>query len=155
LVTLCRTSTQSATKNLEWLRTVIASRGIPTVILEAHLATISEALAAESPEHAQLQARFDRFLSDRDAERRALRDSDSVARLIKQFDQRLRACAGPTVDSAAHLITSAWFDERSGIHGALAAVRDWFVKTDQFSKEWITNVNELVTRMDRAEKLSC
>jgi len=41
LVTLTRAPRQVAvTKALEWLRTVLASRGIPTVILEFHLDAI-------------------------------------------------------------------------------------------------------------------
>jgi heme oxygenase len=155
LVALTRMSVKSATKNLEWLRTVLASRGIPTVILEGHLAAISQALAVESPEQAQLRARFDPFLLSRDAERRALIGAESVSQLINQFDQRLRACAGLIVDSTAHLITSAWIDERSGITGALASVHGWFVDADRFSNAWIVNVTELVTKLDHAAKPSC
>lgn len=155
LVTLTRMSVESATKNLEWLRTVLASRGIPTVILEAHLAAISQALAVEFPEQAQQRARFDRFLVSRDSERRALVDAESASQLIDQFDQRLRACDGLRIDSTAHLITSAWIDERSGITGALASVRGWFVDPDRFSNAWIANVNELVTKLDQAAKPSC
>ena len=155
LVALTRMSVESATKNLEWLRTVLASRGIPTVILEAHLAAISQALAVEFPEQSQLRARFDRFLVGRNAERRALIDTESLSELIDQFDQRFRACDGLTVESTAHLITSAWIDERSGITGALASVRGWFFDPDRFSNAWIANVNELVTKLDQAAKPSC
>jgi heme oxygenase len=155
LVALTRMSVESATKNLEWLRTVLASRGIPTVILEGHLAAISQALAVESLEDAQPRGRFDPFLLSRDAERRALIDAKSVSQLIDQFDQRLCACAGLTIDSTAHLITSAWVDERSGIRGALASVRGWFVDPDRFSDDWIANVNELVTKLDQAARPSC
>ena len=45
LVTLTRALRQVAvTKALEWLRTVLASRGIPTVILEFHLDAILRAV---------------------------------------------------------------------------------------------------------------
>jgi hypothetical protein len=155
LVTLAGMSNESATKHLEWLRTVLASRGIPTVILEAHLGAISQALAAEFPEHAQRHAPFDKFLLSREAERRALCDPESFSQLIDQFNQHLNACAGLTIDSAANLITSAWVDERSGIAGAMASVRDWFVDPARFSIDWIANVNELVTRLDQAAKSSC
>jgi heme oxygenase len=155
LVALTKMSVESATKNLEWLRTVLTSRGIPTVILEAHLAAISRELAVESPEHAEQRARFDRFLLSRDAERRALHDAEGVSQLIDHFDRRLHSCAGLTVDSTAHLIASAWVDERSGMVGALAVVRDWFVDADRFSSEWIAIVNELVGKLDQAAKPSC
>ena len=51
LVTLTRAPRQVAvTKALEWLRTVLASRGIPTVILEFHLDAILRAVRVEFPE---------------------------------------------------------------------------------------------------------
>src|SRR5450631_1494052 len=84
-----------------------------------------------------------------------LKHAESVSQLSDQFDQRLCACAGLTIDSTAHLITSAWVDERSGIAGALASVRGWFVDPDRFSNAWIGNVTELVTKLDHAAKPSC
>lgn len=152
LVTLSRNTVPSATKSLQWLRKVLSSRGIPTVILETHLVAIVEALAAEYPKLPQLRACFDRFLLDRDAERRALCDADGVAQLRDQYDRKLSACACLTVDSAADLIISAWFDEQSGIGGSLAAVRKWFVDAERFPKDWIAHVNKLVARLDQAAK---
>jgi heme oxygenase len=155
LVVLTGMSIESATRNLEWLRAVLANRGIPTVILETLLVVISQALAAQFPARAQLRARFDPFLLSREAERRALCDPQGLSQLIARFDQRFHACAGLRIDSTADLITSAWVDERSGIAGALAAVRDWFVDPDRFSVDWIASVNELVAGLDRAAKPPC
>jgi heme oxygenase len=155
LVALTEMSIESATRNLEWLRTVLASRGIPTVILEAHLGAISQALAVEFPEHLHLHARFGQFLLSREAERRALMDPECFSQLTDQFNQRFHSCTGLIIDSAANLITSAWVDERFGIVGALASVLDWFADPVRFSVDWIANVNELVTRLDRAAKPSC
>jgi len=155
LVALTEMSAESATKNLDWLRTVLAGRGIATVILEDQLAAISRELAVRSPGQPQSCAHYERFLSSRAAERRALLDTESVTKLIDQFDQRLRSCTGLTVESTAKLITSAWVDERSGIDGALAAVRDWFVDVDRFSSDWIANVNELLVKLDQSAKPSC
>jgi len=153
LVALTEMSVESATWNLDWLRTFLASRGIPTTILEEHLTALSRELAVGSPGAPQPCAHYERFLSRRAAERQALLDG-SVTQLIDEFERRLRSCAGLTVDSAAHLVTSAWVDERSGLHGALGAVRDWFVDTGRFSSDWIASVNELVQRLDQAVKPS-
>jgi heme oxygenase len=150
LVALTRLPAESVTKNLEWLRTVLAGRGIPTVILEAHLAAICLAFAEDHLEQAHPGACFEPFLVRRAGERRALRAQQDIVELIDLFDRRLGACTGPTVDSAARLIASAWFDERSGIVGALAAVQGWFVDAGRFPVQWIAMVNELVTRLDQA-----
>lgn len=155
LVALTRMPQETATKNLHWLRAVLASRGIPTVILENHLGVIQEALAAEFPREVEMRQRFDQFLSSVRAERRMAGGAEALTRLTETFDRRLRACAGKIVESAAELIVSAWLDERAGIAGALAAVRDWFTETGRFSSDWIAAVDELVSKLDQAGGLSC
>ena len=153
LVALTRMPVETATKNLEWLRTVLASRGIPTVILERHLRLIQEALAVEFRDQVEMQTRFDQFLSGLEAERQPI--GSGVAHLVEQFDLRFRVCGGLKVASAAELIASAWIDEHSGIPGALASVSDWFADSERFSVEWIANVNEFVTQLKNARRSSC
>ena len=73
LVALTRAPEQAAvTKSLKWLRTLLASRGIPTVILEFHLHAIQRAIGAEFPDQLDMAIQFDPFLSDRRAERSSL-----------------------------------------------------------------------------------
>lgn len=155
LVALARMPVDSATKNLRWLRTVLASRGIPTVILAAHLGAISDALAEAFPGQATLRAPFDRFLASLDAERHSLPGGPMISTLVDEFDRRLDACAGPVVPSAAQLVASAWVDQQSGIAGSLAATRDWFTDPARFSPDWILHVNDLVTHLDRAGGVPC
>ena len=98
---------------------------------------------------------FEQFLSALDAERQALDGAGMVPRLVERFDQRLRGYAGPGVDSAARLIASAWIDERSGIAGALAAVRGWFTEPERFPSDWIATVNALVAALDQGGGPPC
>jgi hypothetical protein len=139
----------AVTKALEWLRTVLASRGIPTVILEFHLVAIQRAIRVEFPEQLDMQIQFDQFLSNRKTERRRLFGAESRPGLIDMFDQRFRACTGFKVDSAAELITSAWVDEHSGISGSLCALRNWFTDVERFSTDWIASVHEVLVELDR------
>lgn len=155
LVALTRMPVEIATKNLEWLRTVLASRGIPTIVLETHLRLVAQGLAVSFPEQIDKRERFDRFLANLDAERRALGGASAALSLIEPFERRFRGCVGSTVESAAQLIAAAWIDERSGIDGALPAVRDWFADTRRFSSDWIATVDALVTALDRAGETIC
>jgi heme oxygenase len=156
LVTLIRAPGQEAvTKALEWLRTVLATRGIPTAILEAHLQAILQTFVMEFPEQIKMPTQFDRFLSNLKAERRALFGASGRSHLIDVFDQRFRACAGFAVESAAELIVSAWVDERSGISGSLSALLSWFTDVGRFSSDWIANVNELLAKLDRVHEQQC
>jgi hypothetical protein len=155
LVALTHMPVATASRNLEWLRTVLASRGIPTIILEGHLRAILTAFADEFPDRADMPIQFDPFLSKLEAERQALADAENLPALIGRFDGRLRECAGTTVNSAVQLIVSSWIDERSGISGALATTRDWFTNSERFSSDWVVSVGELVAALEQANGQSC
>lgn len=152
LVALARTPTPSVTKNLTWLRTVLASRGIPTVVLESHLTAIAQALALEFPEDLDVRTRFEPFLATLAAERAAPAGHQALQSLVDEFDDRLRQSDGYTVPHAAQLIHAAWVDERSGIPNALAATSDWFVDASRFSIQWIAAVHDLLTALDQTER---
>jgi hypothetical protein len=142
LFTLARAPNKAiVTKSLVWLRTVLASRGIPTVILESHL----QAIAGQIEE----QVQFDQFLSDREAERQTFFGVGCRPRLVDTFDRRFRACPGLVIASAAELMTSAWVDERVGIAGAVAALCDWLTATERFSADWIATVHALLAELDQ------
>lgn len=152
LVALTRAPGQeAATKALNWLRTVLATRGIPSLILEAHLGIIQQEIALEFPEEIEMRARFDRFLSNREAERRQYFGTEGQSSLISVFSRRFEACSGLKVESVAELIASAWIDERSGVAGARPALHDWFIDSGRFSKDWIANVNQLFVELDRSQ----
>jgi len=156
LVALARMPVEAATRNLEWLRGVLASRGIPTVILEGHLHAISLALAAEFAEHVEMPEHYQRFLAKLEAERDALGGGAvQLSHLVATFDRRFRSCGGFRVASAAQLIASGWIDERSGIVGAQAAVVDWFTDPERFADDWIANVRLLVSGLDRDAATPC
>ncbi|MEQ1730098.1 MAG: biliverdin-producing heme oxygenase [Vicinamibacterales bacterium] len=155
LVALAHMPVDTATAQLRWLRGVLASRGIPTVILETHLRAIEGALAAEVEDHIAMCARYKPFLSGLDAERRSHGDGTAVATLIASFEARLRACSGPAIDSAAALIGSAWLDERSGIPGAFAATLSWLGDPARFASDWVAAVNELAASLRRVGDGAC
>jgi hypothetical protein len=146
LVTLARAPNKAVvTKALDWLRSVLASRGLPTVILESHLQAIADEFAAQFG----VQVQFDQFLAERQAERRTLLDGEGRPHLVETFGQRFRSCAGFQVDSAAELIASAWVDERSGIALAVPALCDWLTDAERFSTEWIGYVRAMLAELDR------
>jgi heme oxygenase len=152
LVTLTRRPVETVTKSLAWLRPVVASRGIPTILLEAHLHAISRELALTFPESIDRPARFDRFLADLDAGHAVLGGgSAGRSQLIAAFGRQLHACTGFRVDAAAPVIASAWLDERSGITGALAAVLAWFTDARRFADDWVATVHAFVAALDQAD----
>ena len=145
LVAVTRMPVATATKRLNWLRKVLSSRGIPTIILKAHLEAILAALAERFPDKVDLSERYAPFLQTIEDERRLLGD---VAALIEQFDRRFRACPGAQIPSAVELLLSAWIDDSRCSPGCLAATRNWFVDPARFSPEWIAATEALVVRLD-------
>ena len=155
LVTLTQVPVEVASKQLEWLRPLLASRGIPTTILAAHLRAITHAFAVDFPEQAERRATFNPFLSALDRERTALLGGEFLSHRLQRFEQRFRGCTGLVVDPAAELIASAWIDDRSGITGALASVRDWFADRERFSADWVATVDALVHDLNQAGGSTC
>lgn len=155
LVTLARAPTETATRSLEWLRTVLASRGIPTLILEHHVRTVARALATKFPNERELSTRFNDFLARLESERGTMRGLDALPGLITESDTRLRACGEPGVDSAAQIIASAWLDERCGIASAFESVAHFFADPARFSDEWIAHIQEFVRRLESGRPSPC
>jgi heme oxygenase len=156
LVSLTRMPVESATKSLQWLRVVLATRGLPTIILETHLRVILELLATAVPNEIEmLQERFAPFLLSLNAGLKTFSDPKATSRTIERFDRRFRACDGLTIDSAAQLIASAWMDEQSGIGGALSSVHDWFTDSERFSNDWIATVDEFLSQISHSGGSSC
>ncbi|MEO6323881.1 MAG: biliverdin-producing heme oxygenase [Thermoanaerobaculia bacterium] len=126
------------TKNLVWLRTVLASRGLPTIILERHLETIVRELGASRA------ASYQPFLASLRTERASYMSADVLESITSEHERLFRACSGYRIEPAAELIVSAWIDERAGIAGALASTRAWFGDPGRFSSDWTGTVDRLV-----------
>jgi heme oxygenase len=155
LVALTRMPVATATGSLEWLRSVLATRGLPTVILEEHLRAILLAFKSDFPDWSERSARYEPFFLKRAAERRCFGTEAVLSILIDEFDRNFRGYAGFQVESAAKLLTSAWVDENSGIPGALAATREWFTCDARFATPWIENVTALLVALDRIRVTPC
>jgi hypothetical protein len=116
---------------------------------------ISRAIGVDFPDQTEMPSRFDPFLSSLEAEPPALGIAEAHSQLITEFNPQLRACAGLKIAFAPELITSAWIDERVGIGGSFAAVRNWFIDSRRFSSGWITCVNDFVDKLNQAARPSC
>ncbi len=150
LVTLNSRPTAEALAELDWLRRVLVPRGLPTMLLEAHLRLIQAEFALLSRPATPGAQGYDAFLRRGDAER-ARWNPAVVGGAVDRADAALRRTTGLHVPSAAALVASAWEDERSGIAGGLAATRTWFTDGGRFSPEWIHTVQDLVAALDAIE----
>ncbi len=148
LVSLYRLSPEMGIKSLEWLRTVLSTRGLPSVILDAHLLEIKSAFASLLGENNPATTGYDFYLSKREAERDSYIAEKIATVLSRQYESLLGAASGFKMPGVPTLIISSWVDERSGIEGALDAVRTWFQDSGRFSPDWIELIYQLIAELD-------
>lgn len=134
--------------NLQWLRTVLASRGLPTIILDDQLRKIDADVAEHEPERWQASSGFRTVLEEFQAQRDARLAPDRHHELVEHWGARFDACSGRGVPDAAALLISARLDTASGIARAWEATHVWFVDPQRFSGEWIACVGGLTRALD-------
>ncbi|MCC5806131.1 MAG: biliverdin-producing heme oxygenase [Opitutales bacterium] len=140
LATLCRIEAKTALRQVDWLSRVLATRGMPSVILEDKLRRLADAYGTAFPEDPERAARF-RELADhlRSGRLRRLTES-AAAELTREF----RAGAHAECDrlpEAPALLAAAVADEANSAEGAVAKLRDWLADSERFSPSWAAAVD--------------
>ena len=109
LVALIPLELKAIQESISWLRTILAKRGLPSLILESLMEDIIQFYLELIPEKKES---LDCFLK--------------VSSALKF--ERYRAVGKESFDQGeeAALLASAWADEMAGIHGAFKAVESWF-----------------------------
>lgn len=125
---------------VSWLGQVLASRGIPRILLERHLEMLVEELGTtdtSDPSAAlKLRAAAGHLAA---ARRRRIPDEQlrAIGRLLEESPelQSLRGTPG-----AGELVASAVADEADGLSGAIAATVGWLSDPSRFSEGWVSAV---------------
>ena len=109
LMTLIPLEIEVIQKSIAWLRTLLARRGLPSLVLESHMEDIIQIFEEMIPERKSSLENFKRV---------ALELKTELDRAVgrESFDQREEWA----------LLASARADEMAGICGALEAVQCWF-----------------------------
>lgn len=136
--------------NLQWLLTVLASRGLPSIILEDQLRKIDDDVAEHERERWTSSTGFRAMLEQLQEQRNSLLDRRLHDELVAQWQARFDACSGRRVRDAAALLICARLDTASGIERAWEVTHSWFVDPQMFSSEWIESVNALADALGAA-----
>ena len=141
------------TRQVVWLARVLASRGMPSLLLERHLDGLSAALAREFPgrvmAYESLRAAAERLRRGRltalpyaegtraelSRELSAIPDNERAVAISPEEAATL-VVAALADDAASHLRGS----EASGRVGAAASLRAWLADEGRFSKAWCVAV---------------
>ncbi len=141
-------SPHAATRSLQWLRTVLSTRGLPTIILEDHLKELNREFDLLNGKSAESSS-FDPFLLSLADERKRFFNDQATLEMHLRNQLRFKNWAPEEVLEMSRLITSAWMDEKSGRNGALSSTLAWFTDTARYSAEWIILVHQFVSELDQ------
>ncbi len=150
LVTLTALNPENLQKQIDWLCRVLATRGMPSLMLEYTLRFLYEELAKAVPEN---KASYGKLLRAADILKEArvklIREKD-FRELADAFERVAGSEMAHTLKNTGKLLVSAVVDEKSGIAGAVAALQGWLADADRFSAQWVLAVNEMLQKADGA-----
>ncbi|MCP5158496.1 MAG: biliverdin-producing heme oxygenase [Gammaproteobacteria bacterium] len=143
LITLATRDQTVVNAQVEWLGVVLASKGIPRILLQRHLELLYEELVAQMPE--QPTADYGKLLAAADhlAEQRrgVICDTDFDA-ICRQFEQAVGPDWRTRLPGTGGLLVSAVTDQFRGIEQAVLSLESWLTDPQRFPAHWIVAVRE-------------
>ena len=130
-------------KSLFWLRKVLSSRGLPTVILETHLEMIDRDIEAEDPGRARQCKGFRTVISRFRAERDAIMPPAVRGTMTSQYQAQFDQCLGDGIPGAAEILIDAAIDTAIGIEHTQHQVFSWVRDRERFTETWVSTVDRL------------
>lgn len=126
---------------IRWLGAMLSSRGIPQLLLEAHLRFLFEELGHE--------ARYEVLLTATNELRksRETKIARSTARkLADEFDR----ASGGAVPRFGEVLVAAVADEANGIELAVSSIEGWAADPERFPRRWIAAVRSTIDAARKA-----
>lgn len=146
LVTLASLDRESLQKQIDWLCRVLATRGMPSLLMEYTLRYLCEELSAAVPEktsiYQKLQGAAEALKSIRDA---YFPETD-IQTLVNEFNAAVGTAMAEAHAGTCLLLLSAVADEKNGITGAVDALVTWLTDANRFSSTWISAVKETIRK---------
>jgi len=143
LVTLAEQDQAVVHSQIEWLGGVLASRGMPRLLLQRKLELLYEELRGRVPEvtgpgYGHLLAAADRLADQR---RACISDADLEA-LVRRFEQAIGPDWRSRLPRTGALLVCAAADQAFGHEQAVSSLEGWFTDPQRFPASWIAAVQE-------------
>lgn len=126
LAALPDTSEAYLHRQIQWLAGVLANRGMPTLLLEAHLRLLCEALREAVPGRRADYALLAKAADNLRAARELRVSNDDVLRLAQGFARRCGLGDTHTTRATGRMFVAAVADEASGHIQAVTTIVEWF-----------------------------
>ena len=149
LATLPGSPASLVERQVRWLGTLLAARGMPRLLLEEHLRVLHEELVAAVPERAAEYASLLQAADTLRGEREASMPEAELRRLERGFRDLLERPADDDV-RAGVLIAAAVADERAGVPRAVTSLMEWLADPTRFPPGWVAAVHETLGRARRS-----
>ena len=140
LVTLTRFPVEYVLAQVQWLVRVLSNRGMPGLLMEAHLEILAAELTASLPANAAAH----RKLADAARVLTAQREAVLAADTFRALAARHEPAVSGTLPNFAGLVLSAVCDEACGIASAVQSILDWAASWERGTPAWRQAVEELV-----------
>ena len=143
LVTLTDLDQKALQDQVDWICRVLATRGMPTLMMEQALEFLADELDKAIPDKAAFYDKL-RVSAQQLKNARENRIQDAAMQtLAEEFEQAAGKMAD-TYRGTGRLLVAAVADEKNGIEGSINALKDWLTDGDRFSTEWIRAVHKII-----------
>jgi len=148
LVTLTSLDQETLQKQIDWLCRVLATRGMPTIMMERTLTALHEALSRARPGRMSIYKKFQVSADILRRSRENVFSDKTFQSLADEFEKDTGPEMAAKLRNTGQLLVAAIADEKSGIEGSVAALRDWLTDGNRFSTEWIRAVEKTLAKAD-------
>jgi heme oxygenase len=146
LVTLTRFDQKSMQRQIEWIGRLLATRGMPLIMLEQTLKYLHEELTLAIPDNTET---YEKLLTSAEILRKArtqLISEKEFESLSNEFDQFAGADLAKKYKNTGRLMVASVVDEKNGIKGAVSALQEWVTDEARFPNKWISGVNDIISK---------
>ncbi len=146
LATLTGLDQATMQKQIDWLGRVLATRGMPLILLEYTLRFLHEELTKAG---VQSKSSYGSLLQAAEALARA-RSERLSAMDLEALANDFEAAVGPELakkyKNTGRLLASAVADEKNGVKGAVLSLQGWMTDAERFDETWVMAVNDIIAK---------
>lgn len=146
LATLTPLDQSSLLRQVDWLCRLLATRGMPTLMMEYTLRYLYVELSKELDTSGDRYGKFNESADHLKEARENVIPDSAFRRLSGEFDHAVGAEMAARFHNTGQLLVAAVADETNGIEGCVKAIREWLTDADRFSTEWISAVNTTIKK---------
>jgi hypothetical protein len=146
LVTLSGQDEAQVWRHISWLGGLLASRGMPRLMLERHLRVLSRELVQAKPARRQAYDVLSRVAERMAGERRRILGDDELRMFGEDFDARVGPEWSQRLRGAGELLAAAVADECRGLAQAVPSLASWMKEPSRFPAPWILSVEQTLLR---------